>query len=85
MRNPGHREGAKAMPSSGTTAWKDPVLAHLRSVSPNADFRSIRCTGRCYLLLVPDLTSTHIVDHLLLENWQALLQSGALTNHAKRA
>ena len=61
------------------TSWHtSPALAHLRAISPDACFQCNRCTGGCPLLPAMDLSPAQLVHHMLLEQWDPVLESGAI-------
>jgi heterodisulfide reductase subunit C2 len=66
------------MLSPDAAAGNGSVLAHLKSVSPNACFQCNRCTAGCPLISAMDLTPAQVVHYLLLENWEPVLKSNSI-------
>jgi len=54
------------------------ILAHLKSVSPNACFQCNRCTAGCPLISAMDLTPAQVVHHLLMQNPEPVLKSKSI-------
>ena len=66
--------GAQPVPDCKSS----PALANLRSVSADVCFQCNRCTAGCPLVSAMDLTPAQVVHHLLLGDWDAVLESEAI-------